>query len=852
MKNRNMALKVLSFIFLQLLILTLLPSINGQNITDFTVHEGESIQMAIDAAQENSTIFIEPGIYNECIVIQKPVKLIGSGESTVIQSQTSEKTIDIRRGVVGAMLANLFVNGSKVEYSTGVFIGGMDTVVENVTVANHDIGLHIYDSSGNVLRNNHLINNTYNLRTYGLYLPHFLHDIDSSNLVDGKKVYYWINVHDKTFPLDAGYIAAVNCSNVTIGNLELTDNFVGVLLAYTNDALIYNVTCQRNEQGIRALCSNNTVIMNSSLCSNWSGILLSTSSNNTISGNVVESNDFGIYASYSDLLSAYSVNNTILGNVITHNNKGIYLDKSSYNEIFNNEIASNAIGISLYDSGNNTFYHNSFTNNTNNVEFMTYIGPQVTNKWDNGYPDGGNYWSDYAGLDSYSGSWQNETGSDGVGDTPYLIDEDNRDDYPIMHPYGSVCNVNTGIAYLTIQSAINAPETLEGHTIFVKSGVYDEPVTINKTISLIGEKRDSTIIETESEYDAVTIIACNTTLSGFTITNKGAPALSKGIRLFNASYNIIQNNIITEKFIGIRLENGSSNNIIQNNVIKNNRYGIFINRSHRNTLFNNSIINSYWNGIELAYCERNIIEANTISGNGAYGLEIPMYTASYNNIIFHNNFLNNSWNNPSGAYASDFFNSTWNIAGEGNYWDNYRGIDENQDGIGDTPYVIYDDIYDNQWRQISDEYPLMGRFSLFQILNHSVSVISNSVIRDVNFKLGHPNGEILLDVSEENSSDGFIRICIPRSLLNSPFYVMLDQEVINSSRVKELPSSNETLLYLYISYAQGEHLIEIYGTTEVPEMPGILFVSVFLIAFFLAYIKKYAKHYVCVKYKLKT
>jgi len=840
-KNRDRALKVLSFIFLQLLIFNLLPSINSQLATSlFVVHQGESIQMAIDAAPENSTILVEPGIYNEHIVIQKPVKLIGYGESTVIKTQTSVKAIDIRRGVVGAMLANLFVNGSKVQYSTGIYIGGMNTVVENVTVANHDIGLHIYDSSGNILRNNHLTNNTFNLRTWGLSLSHFLHDIDSSNLVDGKKVYYWINVHDKAFPLDAGYVAAINCSRVTIMNLKLANNFAGVLLAYTNEAFIYNVTCRRNEQGIRLLCSDNNVIMNSSFSSNLSGISLCTSSNNTISGNVVELNEFGIYASYSDILPAYSINNKILGNVLTNNDKGIFLDKSSDNEIFSNEITNNALGISLYGSGNNTFYHNSFTNNTNNINFIAYVGSQVANRWDIGYPGGGNYWNDYTGFDMYSGPWQNETGSDGIGDTPYVIDDDNQDRYPIMHPYGSVRNVNTSLIYLSIQSAINAPETLKGHVIIVKAGVYNEPITINKPILLAGEKKDSTIIKTESERNAITIISCNVTIRGFTITNRGTLAISSGISLINASYNIIEDNVITGKFTAINIENGSSNNIIQNNFIENNRYGIFIKRSNRNILLNNSIINNYWNGIELAWCEKNIIEANTISGNGAYGLEIPVYTPSYNNIIFHNNFMNNSWNNPFGAYASDFFSNMWNFDGEGNYWDNYEGVDKNQNGIGDIPYVIHD-----EWEEISDQYPLMGQFFLFKVCTHFVSVISNSVVKNVNFIFSHPNGEIVINVKGKNYTVGFIRICIPRVLLNSPYYFILDQEIMNSTSTVELPCSNETFLYLYLSYTQGNHLVEIYGVTEVPEfpLPGTFLVLAFLVAF-LVYVRKYRKNYV--------
>jgi hypothetical protein len=66
-------------------------------------------------------------------------------------------------------------------------------------------------------------------------------------------------------------------------------------------------------------------------------------------------------------------------------------------------------------------YHNSFVGNGVQA-FVEYINPsEPTNIWDNGYPSGGNYWSDYKGTDLYSGPYQNETGSDGIGDTPYVI-----------------------------------------------------------------------------------------------------------------------------------------------------------------------------------------------------------------------------------------------------------------------------------------------------------------------------------------------------------------------------------------------------------------------------------------------
>ena len=59
----------------------------------------------------------------------------------------------------------------------------------------------------------------------------------------------------------------------------------------------------------------------------------------------------------------------------------------------------------------------------------------TNNVWDNCYPSGGNFWGDYDGIDLFSGPYQNETGSDGIGDTSYVIDENNVDHYPLMKPY---------------------------------------------------------------------------------------------------------------------------------------------------------------------------------------------------------------------------------------------------------------------------------------------------------------------------------------------------------------------------------------------------------------------------------
>jgi hypothetical protein len=79
-------------------------------------------------------------------------------------------------------------------------------------------------------------------------------------------------------------------------------------------------------------------------------------------------------------------------------------------------------------SFDNMIYHNSFVDNSHQV----YVYSQSACIWDSGYPSGGNYWSDYAGVDIKSGPNQDLPGSDGIGDTPYVIDGSNQDNYPIM------------------------------------------------------------------------------------------------------------------------------------------------------------------------------------------------------------------------------------------------------------------------------------------------------------------------------------------------------------------------------------------------------------------------------------
>jgi hypothetical protein len=79
---------------------------------------------------------------------------------------------------------------------------------------------------------------------------------------------------------------------------------------------------------------------------------------------------------------------------------------------------------------NNVFYHNNMNNSG-----QVYMSSSTNNTWDDGYPSGGNFWSDYNGTDQYSGPYQNMTGSDGIGDTQHVVYESNVDNYPLMNLY---------------------------------------------------------------------------------------------------------------------------------------------------------------------------------------------------------------------------------------------------------------------------------------------------------------------------------------------------------------------------------------------------------------------------------
>jgi parallel beta-helix repeat protein len=327
--------------------------------------------------------------------------------------------------------------GIYLDYSSNNSISG-----NNIT--NNMSGIKLAESSDNTLRNNHMSDNQYNFGVYGYELSHLINDVDSSNTVDGKLVCYWVNRHNEVTPADAGYVAVVNSTGITVSNLDLKNNERGILLAYTKNSTIAGNNITNNGIGIGLDSSSNNMISGNNITNNSDGMRLYDSPDSSISGNNITTNgNKGIVLDdssnvsvsgnnitanhYEGITLGNSFNDSISGNNIIDNMNGIYLYNSFNDSIFDNNLMNNKCGVIIQSSNACTFYHNNFINNGMPPFFVEQVWSYGSvNVWDDGYPSGGNYWSDYDGTDA---------NHDGFGDTPYVIDANNTDNYPLMVQY---------------------------------------------------------------------------------------------------------------------------------------------------------------------------------------------------------------------------------------------------------------------------------------------------------------------------------------------------------------------------------------------------------------------------------
>jgi len=319
--------------------------------------------------------------------------------------------------------SNIVVDGAGyILQGTGSGTGLNLSERSNVTIKNMEIktfryGILLYSSSNNnsISGNNITANNWAGI---------WLNSSSNNNSISGNNI---------TANNYEGIVLAGSSSNSISGNNITVDSGDGILLhSSSNNNSISGNNIANNGDGIWLWDSsnNNSISGNNITANKGNGISLhSSSNNNSISGNNITANNA------NGILLGYSSSNSISGNNIANNGEGIWSNTySSNNSISGNNIANNGEGIWLWDSSNNKIYHNNFVNNTH----QAYSNESI-NVWDDGYPSGGNYWSDFknrypTAVDIYSSPHQNETGSDAIWDNPYAINENNQDNYPLTTP----------------------------------------------------------------------------------------------------------------------------------------------------------------------------------------------------------------------------------------------------------------------------------------------------------------------------------------------------------------------------------------------------------------------------------
>jgi nitrous oxidase accessory protein len=292
--------------------------------------------------------------------------------------------------------------------------------------------------------------------------------------------------------------------------------------------------------------------------------------------------------------------------------------------------------------------------------------------------------------------------------------------------------------YPTIQAAIG--NATSGDTIFIKKGTYEEKtIEINKTLTIIGEGMNNTIIKLHPPvYNQMQILtafyaalsnAITVNADDFKLYNLTIALSPDGyVAVTGDRTQIVGNNITGTGTVTGLLVNGSYCNITDNTSsgllyfdFTTNKYvtdtdaGGFISAtgSHnviaRNTFYritisetSNEISNNTINILELSNASYNTVFNNQIySETASYGVQLTGISVAQNNTLYHNNLLSKYYDHMVRLYA---YNSThvnfWDNGNEGNFWADYNGTDANGEWIGDSPYVI--DVNN------VDHYPLMN------------------------------------------------------------------------------------------------------------------------------------------------
>jgi parallel beta-helix repeat protein len=289
--------------------------------------------------------------------------------------------------------------------------GDVYTLTSDLNVSYGDNGIVIQRDNVTLDGANHTIQTPLNI----LYMEGHGVDVTDERNVTIKNIWF-------THFLEGIYLFNTNSSLITENTLVFCDNNIW-LEQSCNDAVIGNIVNASGDRGITLWGpSNGNTVAQNIVFDNAIGIIFQYQSNhnNASSNSVIASRYSGIYVKNSS-------GNNVFGNRIIGNNvlrvPPLYINQNSTgNTFYENRLENNTQGPEIADSNNNLLYGNYFLDNSTKVSTSNSV-----NFWDNG--SYGNFWSDY--LTKYPSA--KEIDHTGIGDTPYGIDPNNVDHYPLMN-----------------------------------------------------------------------------------------------------------------------------------------------------------------------------------------------------------------------------------------------------------------------------------------------------------------------------------------------------------------------------------------------------------------------------------